>query len=100
MQRELDNEKKANHELAERCEELQLQVRWKVLVFCSYILMYLPYYALECFVHTYLPNSLICTYNCGFACLFSAYVCTYVHRFNLSMQRVTSPRSLFAPKGI
>ena len=33
VQRELDMEKKANHELAERCEQLQLQVRRQVLVF-------------------------------------------------------------------
>lgn len=43
VQREIDNEKKAKHELAERCEQLQLQVRRQDIVsLCSYVLMYLP----------------------------------------------------------
>ena len=47
VQRELDNEKKAKHELAERCEQLQLQVRSQAglsVLFYTNLCIYLPYY--------------------------------------------------------
>ena len=41
MQREIDNEKEAKRELAERCDQLQLQVRRQVLeCFGLYVLIY------------------------------------------------------------